>query len=244
MNVKKILTILPALLLFSLLSPVSIAQRELETPPPPRGDTRQRVPLPPEAPSQAGQELQGALQDLNRIVQQARNDNNSLARELQTVVQRLQNALRTELSARPATQLPTPSSRNPMNAEVEKVYIDLARQYFFVFTAIPAVAPPVPPTRAGTLPSALVAEETVMATAEEAKRNEREEAIDNFVECFKKISLTARIILLSELIRMTHTSEELKLLEGLLDEVSTSSTTNRVPTPGRPAQFEPMRRPN
>jgi len=52
----------------------------------------------------------------------------------------------------------------------------------------------------------------------------RAEMRDNFVECIQKISPMARITLISELIRSSHTSEELRLLEGLLDDIIMPST--------------------
>ena len=66
------------------------------------------------------------------------------------------------------------------------------------------------------------ATETISEAEEWAQR--RGEMRDNFVECIQKISPMARITLISELIRSSHTSEELRLLEGLLDDIVMPST--------------------
>jgi len=128
---------------------------------------------------------------------------------------------------------PVPRNVEPLNTEREKAYIELARQYFYVF----ASTPPEPPVTIRSLAeqmataasksadaSALenggeVEAEKPMDSKEEWTRK-REEILKNFVECVRKISSPAQITLISELIRSSHSNEELKLLEGLLDEVS------------------------
>jgi len=144
-----------------------------------------------------------------------------------------QSAPPQQSAARPA------AARNPepLTAEREKAYIALARQYFFVFTSTP-VEPPV------TLRS--LAEQMTVAVPTPAAENgddeaeevidpkeewtqKREEILENFLECIKKISPAAQIALITELIRSSHTNEELKLLEGLLDEVLSPPTGARTP---------------
>jgi hypothetical protein len=101
----------------------------------------------------------------------------------------------------------------PLNAEREKAYIELARQYFYVFSTTPAVVPAVKRTPFSS--------EAIVVASEEAEptNSKREEILDNFTACMKKISPAAQITLIQELIRSAHTNEELKLLEGLLDDV-------------------------
>ena len=71
-----------------------------------------------------------------------------------------------------------------------------------------------------------ISPETTCEVEEWALR--RAEMRGNFVECIQKISPMARITLISELIRSSHTSEELRLLEGLLDDIV-------MPPTGQPA---------
>ena len=272
---KNILTVPSALLLVCVvLSSTSLAQPlanvinpitgQPTVPPPPRDPF---VPRTPAADVQAMQmnELRVALQELGALVQLARRDSNPLAQELQTAVQNLTRAMEGAFAARPATQPPTPgtnASRNPLATEVEKAYIDLARQYFYLYigTSDKVVTPPV---MAGSNPiaisqvpreiteiveengilferSRLVVEEVAVAVEEEVVeekgKSEKEEILDNFVECIKKISPAAQITLISELIRTSHMNEELKLLEGLLDDVLNPPAVNRMPNPGRPNQ--------
>ena len=286
-SVRNILPVLSTFLLVCVpLSSSSVAQRRPEVPPtlsdpfvPRTPEMPQVAPTPlvplPQAP--AGQELQNALQELNRLVQQARSTNNSMSQELQTAVQNLQRAVRVAFTARPATQSPVPvnTQRNPLNAalnaEREKAYIDLARQYFYAFIDTPvevlAATPPVTASSRLFSPDSAIdpvtglpvtglpveavndtLEAAVEVEVEEKGKSEREEILENFVECVKKISPAAQIVLISELIRTAHTNEELKLLEGLLDEVLNPPATTRVPnagqqdTPRRPAADPAMQR--
>ena len=235
------------------------------------------VPRTPGAEVQAMQmqELRVALQELGVLVQQARRNDNPLAPELQTAVQNLTRAMEVAFSARQATQSATQSpppganaSRNPLAAEVEKAYIDLARQYFYLYIGTPDKAAVTLPVLAGSNPIAMtqaqVPREIVemveengfiierrrlivdgiivpLEVVEEQGKSEREEILENFVECIKKISPAARITLISELIRTAHGNEELKMLEGLLDEVLNPPAVNRMPNPRQPpVALQPM----
>jgi hypothetical protein len=62
----------------------------------------------------------------------------------------------------------------PLNAEREKAYIELARQYFYVFSTTPVVVPAVKP-----ISSASVAGEEASVEAVSTK-SKREEILDNF----------------------------------------------------------------
>ena len=99
-------------------------------------------------------------------------------------------------------------------AEKEKAYIELARQYFYVFATTPIVNK----TDEEANEAGNVASEPV--------KDQRAEILDNFTACMKKISPVAQIALIQELIRSSHTNEELKLLEGLLDEVCVQPSGN------------------
>ena len=79
-----------------------------------------------------------------------------------------------------------------------------------------------------------ISTETVSEAEEWAQK--RAEMRGNFVECIQKISPMARITLISELIRSSHTSEELRLLEALLDDVvmpPTGPSTGQPTSTGR-----------
>ena len=120
-----------------------------------------------------------------------------------------------------------PRNTNQLTAEREKAYIELARQYFYVFSSTPPEPPvtlrslteqmaaaPIPYTENGE-----TAEIEAPLDPKEEWTRKREEILENFVECVQKISPAARISLITELIRSAHTNEELKLLEDLLDEM-------------------------
>ena len=214
---------------------------------------------------QPGQELRNALQELARLAQQARSTNNPLAQELQNAVQRVQRAAGTTLSANPVAPPAIPvanNARNPLNAEREKAYIELARQYFYVLMNTPVDVPATTPAKREFLSAAplvpaenvefvMVTEEVeefvgmipILATAEETAKSEREEILENFLECMKKISPASQISLIRELIGSAYTKEDLKLLEGLLDEVLTPPTpVNRVPNARQPVPPGPQPR--
>jgi len=241
---------------------------------PPQSQFVPRTPPGAEVQAMQMQELRVALQELGVLVQQARRNDNPLAQELQTAVQNLTRAMEVAFSARPATQSPAPganASRNPLAAEVEKAYIDLARQYFYLYIGTPDKATVTLPVMAGSNPIVIHQEpreivemvevdgsiierrrqvvlefqEPVEVVEEEPVKSEREEILENFVECIKKISPAARITLISELIRTAHGNEELKMLEGLLDEVLNPPAVNRMPmapdAPRRPpGTVQPM----
>ena len=218
----------------------------------------------PEA--QAQVDLRNALQELNRLTQRARSTGNPLAQEWQNAVQNLQGAINTTLAARPATP-PAPAARNPLNAEKEKIYIELARQYFYVFTGTPEevvrvvqLGRPLPidvrtlvqaeestpiqevneDAQAMPVASPLVADDAVA----EEKKSEREQVLENFMDCIKKISPAAQLSLIRELVQISHTNEELKLLEGLLDEVLDPPATNsRTPAVRQPTSSAPQSQP-
>lgn len=252
------------------MSDLSVAQRETppaigrpDAPPPRREDTSQREGNRPAPEAQVLQEvlqeLQRAFQELQRITQKSLADNNPLAQELQNAVQNLQRVLGRAIiearnvpaPSRPAAQ-PLPAQnggRNPLNADREKAYIELARQYFYVYATtmdpVPVVKSPLPP--AAPPPSDETAPaEIALAEEENAKEpepSEREKVLANFVECMKKISPAAQIALINELIRSAHSNDELKLLEGLLDEVTAPPVLQ--PPGGRavPGQAVPILRP-
>lgn len=216
--VRKILCVLSAWLLFCFLhSSMSVAQ-------PPHGflGTFQFSP-PLEAQAQLSREFNGALQDIERIAQHANYTNNPLARELQIAMQRLRGALSGGVAIGPTPTSRTPESRNPLQTAIEQAYVELARQYFFVFVRTSVEFPVMP-------------EEGQEIT--EISEGERGEIFENFARCMKKISPESQIILINELIRSVRANEELKLLERLLDEILEQSATNRTPSPVQPVPFQ------
>ena len=267
---QELIPIVPMPVLFDS----GVAQRDVEptprdltpvgrpdAPPGPFMEPGLRTPAPPGPPTQ---ELQRTMQNLQRIVQEAQRTGNPYARELQNAVQELQRAARTVLAQTPPPPpnvVRTPLNA-PLNAEREKAYIELARQYFYVFANTPVEVPVVPeaapaqkeqsPAVDGPAededeavaaldevktPGAVVAEEE----ESEPEKSEREKVLENFVECVKKISPAAQITLLTELIRVARTNDEFKLLEGLLDTVTQPMAAERAPEvrppatpPGRP----------
>ena len=223
----------------------------------------------PEFPTRPGQrtpesEHQRAVQTLQRIAQEAQRTGNPLARELQNAMQELQRATRTALTQTPPPAPPVvrTSLNAALNAERERAYIELARQYFFVFASTPVAVSD--PSQAAANEFVVtrnvidineegeeverVIQEVVMVPEEdesEPEKSDREKILDNFVECVKKISPAAQITLLSELIRSAHTNDELKLLESLLDTVvqpaaDRTSGVRQANAPGRPEQGLPM----
>jgi hypothetical protein len=170
-----------------------------------------------EALMQTVQEFRAAVQSLQQIAQRARTENNPLARELNNAVQNLQRTVGTG-AVRPAGQSSNSfqnTARNSLHAEREKTYIELARQYFYVFAMTPVEVP----AKTHTASTASAGEEG-RETGEEAvpNKSKREGIFDNFTACMKKISPAAQMNLIQELIRSATTNEELKLLEDLLDE--------------------------
>ena len=157
-----------------------------------------------------------ALVILQRIAQKARDENSPLAPELDNIVRIFQEIIGTGTlrpTAQPHSSLQY-TAKESLNTEREKAYVQLARQYFYVFTTSPVEVP------------------TVSESGEEARveivpaKSKRDEILDSFTACMKKISPAAQINLIQELIHSSHTNEELKLLEGLLDEVCVEPAGN------------------
>jgi len=172
----------------------------------------------PEAHMRATRELQAEAmrKAFQRIIERARTEESPFFREFNNVIQEMQRAGETG-TVGPAAQPPLPSqntTRKPLHAEREKAYIELARQYFYVFATTPVEVPQKTPATAS-------AREEGKEASEEAvpNKSKRDEIFDNFAACMKKISPAAQIDLIQELIRSAHTNEELKLLEDLLDEI-------------------------
>jgi len=222
---KKILIILPALLFGLPFSQAMLGEEftmqaheqatefvrqvaKPQNPAPGSRDTR----LPLEALVQVMQEL---------VSQRARTDDKQLARELDntiTTIQRIMGIQRVIGEARPTVQPLIPiqnAAKTSLDAEREKAYIELARQYFYVFATTPV---------ANKTDEEANEEGNV---ASEPVKDQRAEILDNFTACMRKISPAAQIALIQELIRSSHTNEELKLLEGLLDEVCVQPTVQR-----------------
>ena len=155
-------------------------------------------------------QARAAMRVLQQIAQRAAAEDNPLASELNMAIQRLQKVIADTEAERPAVQPHYPlqyTTKESLNTEREKAYTDLARQYFYVFTTSPIEIPAVKE-------SGEEAHEEIVPA-----KSKREEILDNFTACMKKISPAAQMNLIQELIRSSHTNEELKLLEGLLDEV-------------------------
>ena len=214
---------------------------------PPRNTGQQTVAPQEQVKQDYRSELQDTLRELLTTINGLPRDGSeeqeirATMEALQTIIRRLQRATPAapqpypypSVSWTPSQPMTRPAARNPdpLTAEREKAYIELARQYFFVFTSTP-VEPPITlrslaeqMTAAIPLPAAEEngdeeeAEEKIDPKEEWTQK--REEILENFVDCIRKISPAAQIALITELIRSSHTNEELKLLEGLLDEVLT-----------------------
>jgi hypothetical protein len=246
---KKILNVLSVLLLLGLLpsltalgqeavevSPVTRPLQAADTPPEVLRRTRESVFRDVEIAKQQIEALEirrllhgqlRVLQNLQQAVQRVKTGDNpsalvpELTRELDNAIQIIQ-----QLTEKPTVHPHNPpaitSSRHtanvPLNAEREKAYIELARQYFYVFATTPVEVPAVKDTASAGEKE--TSKETVPT------KNKREEILDNFMACMKKISPAAQISLIQELIRSSLTNDELKLLEDLLDDVCVPQASN------------------
>jgi hypothetical protein len=86
------------------------------------------------------------------------------------------------------------------------VYLELARRYFDIYL------------------------ETSADESVQIDKIKRAEALENFIACVQKISPASQISLIGELVQSANTSKELKLLEGLLDNVPPSVYVPTQPT--------------